>query len=177
MDRLIREATTKTLDMKSLQRSLPDKCKVVRYDVISRAKTFKEAMRGNDALIILWNVHDRMHRTLNVPGHFFVLTEVSGKPYVFSSTGMSPKKELFLTQSDPSFFARILPNPPRYNSHKLQGNKEANPCWRYCILFCWMVVKGNMSPKDFIGRLSRRLLCHNPDEVVTALTFDSLFQG
>ena len=175
MQPLIRASVTKTLDMRQLQHALPPKCKVVRYDTLSGKKSFQEVMRGFDALVILFNVHDRTHRTLNLPGHFFVLTEVGGKPYVFSSTGMSPKKELFLTQSDPDLFERILTKPPRYNSTKLQGNRDSNTCWRYCLLFCWLVVKGKMSPKNFIGRLSRHLTCHTPDEVVTALTFDSLF--
>ena len=175
MQRLISEGITQTLDMKDLQKALPEKCRVFRYDQLIGAKSLKQAMRGNKAIVLLWNMHDSKHRLLDEPGHFFVITVVDGKPYVFSSTGMKPRKELFITQSNPDLFENILPENVAYNSTKLQGNGDSNTCWRYVILFCHLVVRGGMKPKEFISRLSRPLHCHTADQVVSALTFDSLY--
>ena len=175
MQRLINEGITKNLDMKDLQRLVPARVKVIRYDTLRGVKTLSQAMRGNKALIILWNIHDKQHRLLNEPGHFFVLVLRNGKPYIFSSTGMTPRRELFISHSDPDVFGRILPKNVAYNSVKLQGNKDSNTCWRYCLLFCQLVVRGGMDPRDFTRAISRPLHLHSSDQVVTALTFASLF--
>ena len=175
MQRLISEGIVETLDMKDLQMALPRDVRVVRYDELLGKKTFKAVMGRFKALILLWNVHDKRHRLLDEPGHFFVLTTWNDKPYVFSSTGMKPRKELFLTQSDPDLFDRILPENVAYNSKKLQGNGNSNTCWRYCLLFCHLVVRGRMKPQEFSSRLSRPLHLHTSDQIVTGLTFASLF--
>ena len=105
MERILRREATKTLDMKSLRNVLPNYCKVARYDQLSRAKTLKDAMGGKSVLVLLWNIHDSKHRVLNKPGHFFCISTRGPEPcVVFSSTGMTPRKELFLTQSDPTLF-------------------------------------------------------------------------
>ena len=71
MQSLIRRDEEATIDMKRLSRLLPQKCRVVQYDHLKGKKTFKDVMMGDDCVIILWNLHDQKHRTLNQAGHFF----------------------------------------------------------------------------------------------------------
>ena len=96
MQQLLTSEISKTLDMKKLKSILPGYCKVARYDDLLKAKTLKDAMGSHTILVLLFNVHDRQHRILNEPGHFFVIsTKKPGETVVFSSTGMSPTKEIF----------------------------------------------------------------------------------
>ena len=175
MQRLINEGITQNFDMKDLQRLVPHGVRVIRYDSLYGVKTLKAAMGRSKALLILWNIHDKQHRLLNTAGHFFVLAVLGGKPFVFSSTGFSPRKELFMSHSDPDVFDRILPKNVAYNSTRLQANRNSSTCWRYCLLFCELVVRGGMDPRVFTHRISRPLHLHTSDQVITALTFDSLF--
>ena len=105
MERILRNELTKTLDMKTLKSILPVYVKVARYDQLLKVKTLKQAMGHHSVLILLFNIHDSKHRVLNEPGHFFCISTKGPEPcVVFSSTGMTPKKELFITQSDPHLF-------------------------------------------------------------------------
>jgi hypothetical protein len=159
--------------MKRLSRLLPQKCRVVQYDHLKGKKTFKDVMMGDDCVIILWNLHDKKHRTLNQAGHFFCLAREGGRPIVFSSTGMSPKKELFITQSDPGLFERILPANVTYNKVALQRNKSSNTCWRYCIAFAHLVGRAKLPMAQFT-RLFSPLHVASSDALVTLMTFLAL---
>ena len=177
MQRLINKGITQTLDMKALRMVVPRNVGVVRYDTLSGMKSLKQVMNKRAALIILFNIHTKERRLLNTPGHFFVLAMIKGRPYVFSSTGFTPRKELFLSHSDPTLFERVLPKNVAFNSVRLQQNGDANSCWRYCILFVQLVVRGGMDPRTFINMFSHPMHLHTPDEIVTALTFGGLFSA
>ena len=174
MQRVIQRQITETIDMKKLRRLVPPYCRVVRYDALKNKKTLAETMGKYSVLIILFNIHDQKHRVLNEPGHFFVLSTKGPEPcVVFSSTGMTPKQELFQTQSDPALFERILPKGTVFNNKKLQINKSSNTCWRWCIVFAHLA---EMGLKKFNSLFSRpHLAITNPDQLVTAVTFLTLF--
>jgi hypothetical protein len=172
MQRIISREIEKTLDMKKLSSLLPKYCVVRKYDQI-KGRTLKDVMGKYQCLIILWNVHDERHRVLNKPGHFFVLsTRGQEECVVFSSTGMTPKKELFLTQSDPTLFERILPKNTVYNNIKFQLTNSSNTCWRWCIVYVHLAAMGL---KQFQSLFKHpRLHLTTGDELVTALTYLSL---
>ena len=173
MQKIINSEVDKTIDLKKLEKLVPSYCRVMKYDKL-RGKTLKEVMGRYTCLIILWNIHDKQKRTLNEPGHFFVLsTRGPESCVVFSSTGMSPSKELFITQSDPELFDRILPKGTVYNKKKLQGNRSSNTCWRWCLAFIHFAPMGL---KNFQRLFSRpNLHVHSPDQLVTAMTLMSLY--
>ena len=174
MQRIIDRQIEETIDTAKLRSLLPPYCNVVRYDSLRNRKTLKDVMGKYTVLIILFNIHDKKHRTLNEPGHFFVLsTRGPEKCVVFSSTGMSPKKELFITQSDPELFERILPKTTVYNNKKLQINRSSNTCWRWCLVFAHLAPMGLKKFQSLFARPS--LTIHQPDQLVTAMTFLSLF--
>ena len=158
--------------MKNLRRILPPYCHVVKYDSLKGAKTLGDALRGAEVLIVLWNIHDKQHRVLNQPGHFYCIS-VRGpeKCVVFSSTGMSPKKELFITQSDPNILTRILPKGTIYNDKKFQLTNDSNTCWRWVILYSHLAHLGlkkfqhlfykpilNLTDPDLLAVLSTLIL-------------------
>ena len=120
------------------------------------------------------NIHDEKHRVLDKPGHFFVISTRGPEPcVVFSSTGMTPKKELFITQSDPTLLDRILPKGTVYNDKKLQMTKDSNTCWRFAILFAHLAPMGL---KKFQALFTRpNLHITNSDQLATVLTFMSLY--
>ena len=152
---------------------VPEYCAVKRYDQL-RGKTLKDVMGKYTVLIILWNLHDKKHRTLNEPGHFFVLsTRGTEKCVVFSSTGMTPRKELFITQSDPSLFERILPSDKVYNNKKLQLNRSSNTCWRWCLVFAHFAPMGLKKFQQVFSKPQIQL--STSDQLVTALTLMSLY--
>jgi len=160
--------------MKKLGALIPPYCVVRKYDSL-RGKTLKEVMGKYTVLIILWNIHNKAHRVLNQAGHFFVLS-VRGPekvPVVFSSTGMSYRKELFITQSDPTLFERILPKDTIYNTKKLQVNNDSNTCWRFAIVFAHLCPMGLKKFQQLFSRPSVHLT--TPDTLVTALTLMSLY--
>ena len=175
MERIIHTEIENTIDMKKLMKLVPSYCRVVKYDSL-KGKTLKQVMGRQTVLIILWNIHarDKKHRTLNQAGHFFVLsTRGPENVVVFSSTGMSPKKELFITQSDPELFNRILPKDTVYSTKRLQVNSDSNTCWRWCLVFAHMCPMGL---KKFQSLFTRPALhISSPDQLVTALTLMSLY--
>ena len=94
-------------------------------------------------LVVLWNIHDKQRRVLNEPGHFFLVSTRGPEPcVVFSSTGMTPKKELFITQSDPSLLERILPKGTVYNNFKFQVGNDSQTCWRWQIIWAHLAQMG-----------------------------------
>ena len=174
MNEIIRSEIGKTLDMNKLRQLLPPYCKVARYDEMLRAKTLKQAMGGNSVLVLLFNVHDKKHRLLNQPGHFFCISTKSKSDgvVVFSSTGMSPDHEIFLTQSDPNFLKRILPSDYKYNDVALQKDRDSNTCWRWIITFAHLAQIGlNRFQKIF---RNANLHITDPDQLVTLLTYIQL---
>jgi hypothetical protein len=173
MQKIINSEIDKVIDTKKLGRLVPDYCRVVRYDRL-KGKTLQQVMGRYTCLIVLWNIHDKQKRTLNQPGHFFVLsTRGPESCVVFSSTGMSPSKELFVTQSDPGLFERILPKDTVYNKIKLQGNRSSNTCWRWCLAFIHFAPMGLKAFQNLFAKPSLHL--NRPDEMVTAMTLMSLY--
>ena len=171
MQSLLRSQLAKTMDMKKLRGMLPSYVRVVQYDVLSKAKpkNLKEAMGQSTVLILLFNIHNKEHRTLNVPGHYFVISTRGPEPcVVFSSTGFAPKKELFMTHSDPTLLTRILPKGTIYNDVKFQISKDSNTCWRWNILFAHLAPLGLT---QFQTIFKRPLTLHNPDLLAVAFTF------
>jgi hypothetical protein len=173
MQRIIDREIEKTIDMKRLGQLVPPYCVVKRYDNI-RGKTLKAVMGKYTVLILLWNIHDKRHRTLDKPGHFFVISTRGPEPcVVFSSTGMTPKKELFITQSDPTLLERILPKGTVYNNKKLQINRNSNTCWRFAILYAHLAPMGLKKFQSLFSHPSVHL--SNSDQLATALTLMSLY--
>ena len=172
METILRSEIKKTLSMSALKKIIPSYARVTSYDRLARrkVKTLKDAMGGSTVLILLFNIHDKQHRVLNVPGHFFLIsTRGPEKCVVFSSTGMQPRKELFITQSDPSLLERILPAGTVYNDVKFQISKDSNTCWRYLILFAHLA---HIGLKNFQKLFSRpHFTIHSSDLLVTALTY------
>ena len=174
MQKILRDESERALSMVELRKIIPHYCKVKRYDSI-RGKTLKEVMRSSTVLIVLWNIHDKKHRVLNKPGHFFVISTRGPEPcVVFSSTGMTPKKELFITQSDPELLTRILPKGTVYNNVKLQVNRDSNTCWRWGILFAHFAPMGLKKFQQLFTR--PHLHISNADMLVTALTLMELYR-
>ena len=173
MQRIINREITKTVDMEQLAKLLPAYCKVQRYDRV-KGKTLRDVMGRHTVLILLFNIHDKQHRVLNEPGHFFVIsTRGPEKCVVFSSTGMTPKKELFITQSDPTLLERILPAGTVYNDKKLQISKNSNTCWRFAILYAHLAPMGI---KKFQSLFTNpKVTLTNSDQLATALTLMSLY--
>ena len=173
MQRIIDREIEKTIDMKRLGQLVPPYCVVRQYDNI-RGKTLKAVMGKYTVLILLWNIHDKRHRTLDKPGHFFVISTRGPEPcVVFSSTGMTPKKELFITQSDPTLLERILPKGTVYNNKKLQINRNSNTCWRFAILYAHLAPMGLKKFQSLFSHPSVHL--SNSDQLATALTLMSLY--
>ena len=174
MQRIVNRQITESLSIEKLKRLIPNYCKVVKYDSLKGKKTLKEVMGEKTCLIILFNIHSNKHRVLDEPGHFFVLsTRGPESCVVFSSTGMSPSKEIFLTHSDPEVFDRILPSKTVYNTVRLQRNRSSNTCWRWCIVFCHLAPMGLKKFQNLFRRPS--LTVTDPDQLVTLMTFLSLF--
>ena len=164
---------TKTLDMKTLKSLLPRYVKVARYDELLRAKTLKDAMGGHSVLILLFNIHDSKHRVLNEPGHFFCISTKGSEPcVVFSSTGMTPKKEMFITQSDPSLLERILPKGTVYNNYKFQLGNSSQTCWRWQIIWAHLAQMGLKKFKSLFSRPNLHI--RNSDMLATLMTFIQL---
>ena len=170
MLRIFKREISKTLDMKKLKSILPEYCKVARYDDLLGVKTLKQAMGSHTILVLLFNVHDVKHRVLNQPGHFFVIsTKKPGETVVFSSTGMTPKKELFLTKSDPSLLDRILPKNTVYNDYKFQTSRDSNTCWRWVIIYAHLAQVGLEKFQELFSNLSLHI--NTPDLVSVILTY------
>jgi hypothetical protein len=175
MQRIINREIEKTIDMKRLGQIVPPYCVVRRYDNI-RGKTLKEVMGKHTVLILLWNIHSKQHRVLDKPGHFFVIStrNAPAEPcVVFSSTGMTPKKELFITQSDPELLNRILPKGTIYNNKKLQISNNSQTCWRFAILYAHLCTMGLKKFQSLFTHPSVHL--STPDQLATALTLMSLY--
>ena len=171
MQSLIQSEVHKTLDMTKLKHLLPHYCKVVRYDDVLKATSLKQIMGNKTVLVMLFNVHDKKHRLLNQPGHFFCISTKSKSDgvVVFSSTGMSPDHEIFLTQSDPKLLSRILPKNYKYNDVALQKSDSSNTCWRWIIVFAHLAQIGLKAFQDMFKSPAMHL--SSPDQVVTMLTY------
>ena len=173
MQRIISREIKNTIDIAKLQNVVPPFCKVIKYDRL-RGNNLKDIMGKYTVLIVLWNIHDQAKRILDLPGHFFVIsTRGPEKCVVFSSTGMSPKKELFITHSDPTLFDRVLPKGTVYNTKKLQLNTSSNTCWRWCIVFAHFAPMGLKAFQHLFSRPVVHLT--TSDQLVTALTLMSLY--
>ena len=167
MQSILREEIGKNLSIRDLRKIVPRYCMVKRYDQV-KGKTLKDVLRGATCLILLWNIHDKKQRVLNQPGHFFMISTRGPEPcVVFSSTGMTPKKELFITQSNPTLLDEILPEGTVYNSMKLQQSRDANTCWRWNIVFAHLAPMGL---KNFQDLFRGKMHVSSPDELVTAMT-------
>ena len=173
MEGIIRDEVTKNLSMRDLRKIIPSYCAVKRYDFV-RGKTLKQVMGGATVLILLWNIHDQKHRILDRAGHFFVISTRGPEPcVVFSSTGMTPKKELFITQSNPNLLEQILPKGTVFNDVKLQVNKNSNTCWRWAILFAHLAPMGLKKFQDLFRKPSLHIT--NSDSLATLLTLMQVY--
>ena len=173
MQRIIAREIEKPIDISKLKSMVPPYCKVIKYDRL-RGNTLKDIMGRYTVLIVLWNIHDKKHRVLDEPGHFFAIsTRGPEKCVVFSSTGMSPSKELFITQSDPTLFERVLPKGTIYNKKKMQINRSSNTCWRFCIAFAHFAPMGLKAFQSLFSRPSFHI--SSPDQLVTCLTLMNLY--
>jgi hypothetical protein len=173
MQRILNDEIEKTIDLQKLQQLVPVYCKVVKYDQL-KGDTLAAVMGKYKCLIILWNIHTKRHRTLNKAGHFFVLSTKGPENCVcFSSTGMSPRKELFISNSDPELFDRILPKDTVFNSRRLQINGSSNTCWRWCLCYVHFAEMGLKTFVKLFGRPSLHI--SNPDTLVTAMTLMTLW--
>ena len=170
MEHLLKKELPNVIDINKLKSILPNYCKVAHYDELKNVKTLKHAMSGKSVLILLWNIHDEKHRVLNEPGHFFCISTRGPEPCtVFSSTGMSYKKELFITQSDPRLLDRILPRGTVFNDKKFQKTRDSNTCWRWCILFAHL---SHLGMRKFQGLFwNHKLTITNPDILSIAMTY------
>ena len=170
MQTLLRSEISRTLDMKKLRSILPNFVKVARYDALRKAKTLKEAMGHHTVLILLFNIHNKKHQVLNEPGHFFLISTRGPEPcVVFSSTGMTPRKELFITHSDPTLLERILPKGTVYNDVKFQLSKDSNTCWRWNVLFSHLAHIGLKKFQKLFAH--PRILISDPDMLAVAMTY------
>lgn len=170
MERIIKREVSKALSTKDLRRILPRYVKVATYDSLLKVKSLKEALGGHTVLVLLFNIHDKKHRVLNVPGHFFLISVKGPDPcVVFSSTGMTPRKEIFLTQSDPTLLERILPKGTLYNDVKFQTNRDSNTCWRWMVLYAHLANFGLKKFQQLFRKPS--FLIHDPDVLATAMTY------
>ncbi len=176
MNQIINSERKKTLDIRKLKHILPRTCKVAKYDDLLKCKTLKDAMGTHKTLVILFNVHDSQHRILNEPGHFFCISVANPKDGVvyFSSTGMSPEHEIFLTQSDPKLLQRILPKNFKYNDVELQKGKDTNTCWRWIVVFVHMAEKFTLKMFQKVFG-SPSLHVNSSDDLVVLLTLMQLF--
>ena len=166
----LRKEIKRPLDMKRLKSILPTYCRVVRYDDLAKAKTLRQAMSGASVLILLWNIHDTKHRVLNKAGHFYAISTRGPEPcVVFSSMGFSPRKELFLTHSDPGLLERILPKGTVYNNVKLQTGNDSQTCWRWCVIFAHLAKMGLQRFQELFGKPTLSL--HDPDLLAVAMTY------
>ena len=170
MNSLLRKALGKTLDIKELRGLLPSYCRIAHYDKLKNVQTLRQAMRGSTVLILLWNIHDKKHRVLNEPGHFYAISTRGPEPcVVFSSTGMSPKAELFMTQSDPGLLQRILPAGTVFNAKKFQKTRDSNTCWRWCLLFAHLAHMGLKQFQQIFW--NNKLTITDPDLLSVAFTY------
>ena len=171
MQHIIQSELHKTLDMTKLKHLLPRYCRVARYDELLKVKTLEQAMRGSSVLVLLFNVHDRKKRILNQPGHFFCISTKSKSDgvVVFSSTGMSPSHEIFLTQSDPGLLKRILPKNYIFNDIALQKGDSSNTCWRWIIVFAHLAQIGLKKFQKLFAEPNLHI--NNSDELITLLTY------
>ena len=168
MQAFIRKQSEKTISIDQLKKLVPHYCKVIKYDNL-RGKTLKDVMGRYTVLILLWNIHDKKHRILNEPGHFWCIsTRGPEECVVFSSTGMSLTKELLITASDPLMLQKILPKKTIYNNVKLQSDGLSNTCWRYCLAFAHLAPIGLKKFQEIFRR--PHLSLHTSDDLVTALT-------
>ena len=173
MQRILSREIEKTIDIAKLKNLVPTYCRVIKYDRL-RGNTLKDVMGRYTVLIVLFQIHDKKKRVLNEAGHFFVIsTRGPEKCVVFSSTGMSPSKELFITQSDPTLFERVLPKGTVYNTKRLQINRSSNTCWRWSIAFAHFAPMGLKSFQSLFSRPS--LHVSTSDQLVTVLTLMSLY--
>ena len=173
MQTILRDEAEKTLSLRDLKKLVPPFCAVRRYDKV-RGKTLAQVMGKSTCLILLWNIHDAKHRVLNQPGHFFLISTRGPEPcVVFSSTGMTPKKELFLTQSNPTLLDDILPAGTVYNDVKLQQSKSSNTCWRWAITYAHFAPMGLSKFQQLFAH--PRVSLTNPDLLVTAMTLLQLY--
>ena len=173
MKSVIRSEFKKTINIHKLRSLLPDYVIVKKYDQL-RGNSLKDIMGNKTVLVVLWNIHNRQHRVLNQPGHFWLIsTRGPEKCVVFSSTGMTYKKELFLTQSDPSLLERVLPKGTIYNNVKLQTSNDSNTCWRWMILYAHLAPMGLRSFQKLFHKPNIHI--NNSDNLCVLLTLMALY--
>ena len=169
MQSVLNQEKKRPLSIEMLGQLAPTWCRVVKYDALKSAKNLKDALKGKDCLIVLYNIHSNKRKVLNVAGHFIVINARSTKQPVeyFSSSGWTMSQELAATHSDPNIFKRLLPKNFIYNSIKFESSGDINTCWRYCLARC---VLAHITLKDFQKLFRQRVILKNSDDVIVLMT-------
>lgn len=169
MQSVLNQEKKRPLSIEMLGQLAPKWCRVVKYDALASAKNLKEALKGKDCLIILYNVHSNKRKVLNIAGHFVVINARSKKQPIeyFSSSGWTVSQELAATHSDPNIFKRLLPRNFIYNSTKFESSGDINTCWRWCLARC---VLAHIPLKDFQKLFRQRVMLRNMDDTIVLMT-------
>ena len=170
MQTLIKKEAKRPLSYEMLETLLPKWCRVTKYDALKNVKTLKEALRGAQMLVVLYNLHDKItKRLVNAPGHFIVInSRATGQPIeYFSSMGWGPAREIAVTHSDPKIFDRLLGKKFIHNSTQFQGNGDQNTCWRYVLARC---ILGHITLAKFQALFRQKVHLAESDDVITLMT-------
>jgi len=169
MQTVLNQEKKRPLSIEMLGKLAPKWCRVVKYDDLASSKNLKQALKGKDSLVVLYNVHSNKRKVLNVAGHFIVINARSKKQPVeyFSSSGWTVSQELAATHSDPNIFKRLLPKNFIYNSTKFETSGDINTCWRWCLTRC---VLAHITLKDFQKLFRQRVILKDIDDVIVLMT-------
>ena len=170
MQSLIKKEAKRPLSYEMLETLLPKWCRVTKYDALKNVKSLKEALRGAQMLVVLYNLHDRItHKLVNAPGHFVVInSRAKGQPIeYFSSMGWGPAREIAATHSDAKIFDRLLGKNFIHNSPPFQGPGAPPPCWRYVLARC---ILGHITLAKFQALFRQKVHLAESDDVITLMT-------
>ena len=176
MQTVLRSEKKRPLSYEALGKLVPKWCRVVKYDDLATAKSLREALKGKQMLVVLYNVHSNTRKKLlNMPGHFIVInSRAKGQPVeYFSSSGWSMGQELATTHSDPNIFKRLLPRNFITNSIKFEGQGDTNTCWRWCLVRC---VLGHLRLSDFQKLFNRKVILKDMDDTIVFMTLLTTIQ-
>ena len=175
MQEVLTAEKKRPLSYEALAKLVPKWCRVVKYDSLATAKTLREALKGKEMLVVLYNVHSNTRKKLlNMPGHFIVInSRAKGPVEYFSSSGWSAAQELAATHSDPNIFKRLLPRNFITNSIKFEGQGDTNTCWRWVLARC---VLGHLRLKDFQKLFSRKVILKDMDDTIVLISMLTTIQ-
>lgn len=176
MQSLIKKEKKRPLSYEMLETLLPKWCRVTKYDALKNDKSLKEALKGAQMLVVLYNLHDRItHKLVNAPGHFVVInSRAKGQPTeYFSSMGWGPAREIAATHSNPKIFDRLLGKDFIHNSTQFQRDGDQNTCWRWVWARC---ILGHITLAKFQALFRQKVSLAESDDVITLMTILSTVQ-